>query len=175
MVELVDIPLSGDTPVSGDPSCLNKREEHAILGEILEYCTVCCGIDLSVWCRAFSIGILDCSLVLQPGFLYRTPKHNTCVYRGTDFRNRISLVIFEILTKMLLKYCGLWRLMGWWIDAGVPKGHNVTSSGLSSPRTVAVLYGGFSCFMCCLFKKGHQRKTALEIRFWNAYQFFFLS
>jgi len=62
--------------------------------------------------------------------------------------------------------------MGWWIVAEFP-GRIVTSLGSSRPRTEAVrdsmvaLYGGFSCFMCCPFKKkGYHKKTSLILLLW---------
>jgi len=44
-------------------------------------------------------------------FSLNRPQYNTCVYRGTDFRNRIGLVIFEVYTEELLKITNLWPVM----------------------------------------------------------------
>jgi hypothetical protein len=76
-----------------------------------------------------------------------------------DLRVYIGVLIFG--TKSALRYlrfshrccwrfkCGMWRRVGWWIVAEVPKDHNGTSSGSSNPRTVQ--YGGIAWWVLLFY------------------------
>jgi hypothetical protein len=79
--------------------------------------------------------LLFCSLVFFIG-----PTNTILVCIGVPILGTESAMWYLRVTQWScwrLKSCGLWCLMGWWIVAGVLKGHNVTSSGSSSPGTVA--------------------------------------